>query len=40
MELQDNICDKYIKKKIYKIQLVTKETTKNYIFIGTIISIE
>ena len=35
MDLQDNICDKYI-KKIFKIQLVSNDVTKNYIFIGGI----
>ena len=38
MELKDNICNKYInnKLKIYKVQLVTKDEKKNYIFIGSI----
>lgn len=36
MELQDNICDKYIKTKIFRITHVTQDKEKNYIFIGGI----
>ena len=36
MELNDNICNKYIKKQIYRILLITNDIVHNYIFIGNI----